>query len=75
MIELADTLSQPFPFLRVDFYDINGKICIGEMTFYSGGGFSHIYPAEYDRKIGELLNLDNLNQKYLLNNTRENENV
>ena len=57
MIELADKLSQPFPFVRVDFYDINGKIYFGELTFYSGGGFSHIEPIEWDAKLGEKLNL------------------
>lgn len=57
MIELADKLSKPFPFVRVDFYDINGKIYFGELTFYSGGGFSHIKPIEWDRKLGDKIKL------------------
>ncbi len=57
MIALADKLAKPFPFVRVDFYDINGKIYFGELTFYSGGGFSHISPVEWDRKLGNKLKL------------------
>ncbi|MBQ2886926.1 MAG: glycosyl transferase [Alphaproteobacteria bacterium] len=57
MIQLADKLAAPFPFVRVDFYDINGKIYFGELTFYSGGGFSHISPKEWDEKLGNKLQL------------------
>ena len=61
MIELADKLSSPFPLVRVDFYDVDGKIYFGELTFYSGGGFSHIYPLEWDRKLGDKLRLPEKN--------------
>ena len=60
MIEMADNLASQFPFVRVDFYDINGKIYCGEMTFYSGGGYSYIEPLEWDKKIG-----DNFEIKFL----------
>ena len=33
MVEYARILSQDFPFVRVDFYSVKGKIYIGEMTF------------------------------------------
>lgn len=59
MIELADKLSKPFPFVRVDFYDIDGKVYFGELTFYSGGGFSHISPIEWDKKLGDKIKLPN----------------
>ena len=36
MKEMATKLSSPFPFVRVDFYEINGKPIIGEMTFTPG---------------------------------------
>lgn len=36
MKEMASKLSEPFPFVRVDFYDINGKPVFGEMTFTPG---------------------------------------
>lgn len=33
MTQYAARISEPFPFVRVDFYDINGRIYVGEMTF------------------------------------------
>lgn len=57
MIKLADKLAEPFPYVRIDFYDIKGKLYIGEMTFYSGGGFSRIIPEEWDEILGRQLDL------------------
>jgi TupA-like ATPgrasp len=37
MIEIVEALSQPFPFVRMDMYEINGKIILGEMTFTPSG--------------------------------------
>lgn len=33
MLEIAKVLSKDIPFLRVDLYEINGKIYFGELTF------------------------------------------
>ena len=66
MVSLAEELSKPFPFVRVDFYDINGKIYIGEFTFTSGGGFSIFTPDEWGNKIGEWLDLNKLNPEYVI---------
>lgn len=57
MIKIAEKVSEPFPYIRVDFYDINGKLYIGELTFYSGGGFSHLNPREWDNYLGEKLDI------------------
>ncbi len=57
MIEFAEILSNKCPFLRVDFYDINNNIFFGELTFYPGGGFSKFYPEEWDRILGDYINL------------------
>lgn len=59
MLEISRRLSQGLPFLRVDFYEIDGKLYIGELTLYPGGGFAPFYPAEWDQKIGEWLMLPN----------------
>ncbi len=59
MIELAEILSRNIPFLRVDFYEINQKIYFGELTFYSGSGFTKFVPEEWDKKLGELIRLPN----------------
>ena len=57
MIRLAEKLAKPFPFVRVDFYEIKDMIYIGEMTFYSGGGVLPFYPSEWDYKLGEKIKL------------------
>lgn len=59
MVELARKLSDGIPHVRVDFYNINGHIYFGELTFYSGSGFVRHEPMEWDEKIGELLTLPN----------------
>ena len=55
MIELAAVLAKGFPFVRVDFYSINGVIIFGEMTFYPGDGKLDFVPDEYNKIIGDYL--------------------
>ena len=57
MIRLAETLSKDIPHVRVDFYDINGKIYFGELTFFHFSGNTRFQPDEWDYKIGEWLEL------------------
>lgn len=57
MIRCAEILSQPFPFVRVDFYETEGHIYVGEMTFYSGGGILPFDPVEWDYKLGDMIPL------------------
>lgn len=57
MIELAEKLSQGFKHLRVDFYDINGSIYFGELTFYHFSGWVNFEPDFYDEIFGEWLEL------------------
>ena len=57
MIELARKLSKPFPFVRVDFYDLGDKVLVGELTFFPGGGVEPFSPIEWDYKLGEMLKL------------------
>ena len=58
MIEISRKLSQPFPFCRVDLYNIEGKIYFGEITFYHGGCCQNIEPEEWDRKIASWIDLN-----------------
>ena len=60
MVEIAEFLAKDFPFVRVDFYDVAGRIYVGEMTFTSGGGFSNFEPVEIDYKLGEMLDITEL---------------
>lgn len=54
MIEIATKLSAGFPHVRVDLYNVNGKIYFGEMTFTNGSGFEPIIPQEADEMLGNL---------------------
>lgn len=57
MVELATILAQGFSHVRVDFYNIEGTIYFGEMTFTNGSGLDAILPVEYDKMLGDLWNL------------------
>lgn len=57
MISLAKELSKVASFCRVDFYNIEGKVYFGELTFYPASGMGCFTPAEYDNYVGEMLNL------------------
>lgn len=57
MLELAQKLAQDIPHVRVDFYDIDGKIYFGELTFYHFSGLEKFEPDTYDEKFGEWIEL------------------
>lgn len=57
MISIAEQLSDGFKFLRVDLYNIKGKIYFGELTFYPAAGMGAFVPEEWDGKLGALLKL------------------
>lgn len=57
MVELAKKLAEPFPFVRVDFYEVGDNVYLGEMTFYSGGGLLPFTPKEWDQRFGEKIQL------------------
>jgi len=57
MIECAEVLSEKLPFVRVDFYAIDGKTIFGEMTFYPSDGRKKFYPEKYNRIIGDYFTL------------------
>jgi hypothetical protein len=55
MISIVEKLSEGFKFLRVDLYNIKGKIYFGELTFYPASGMLPFVPEEWDEKLGSLL--------------------
>ena len=57
MKELAEILSKDIPHVRVDFYNVNGKIYFGELTFYHWSGLIPFSPEEWDYKFGEWITL------------------
>lgn len=60
MLALAGKLSIGLPHVRVDFYEVNGKVYFGEMTFFHWGGMVPFVPREFDYEMGECLTLPTL---------------
>lgn len=57
MVELSGVLSKGFPHVRVDFYDIDGDIYFGELTFFHHGGLTPFHPKDWDFKFGSWIDL------------------
>lgn len=57
MIQLAEVLSKDIPHVRCDFYEINGKVYLGEMTFFHWAGIVPFDPSSFDRTMGDWLDL------------------
>ena len=57
MRELAGKLSENIPHLRVDFYEVNGRIYFGELTFSHWNGMTPFGPEEWDETFGGWINL------------------
>ncbi|MCT4630327.1 ATP-grasp fold amidoligase family protein [Winogradskyella sp.] len=57
MVELSRKLSENLPFVRVDFYSVNGKSVFGELTFYPSDARKQFYPEEYNKIIGDYFKL------------------
>lgn len=55
MVLLAEKLSAGIPFLRVDFYEVNGKVYFGELTFFPGSGLEAFQPEQWDYTLGSWL--------------------
>ena len=57
MLEIAGRLSQGIPQVRVDFFLAEGKVYVGEMTFYHEAGYTHFTPESFDEEFGRLITL------------------
>ncbi len=57
MINLSKKLSHGIPQVRTDFYDVNGKIYFGELTFFPGTGLEKFEPEEWDKIMGDFIEL------------------
>lgn len=57
MKRLAAVLSQGTPQLRVDFYEVDGKVYFGEMTFFHCSGMEAFHPEQWDRVFGDWVTL------------------
>lgn len=57
MKKSAKKLAKGIPFVRIDFYEINGKMYFGEITFYPASGFGKFSPDEWNKKLGDMIDL------------------
>lgn len=57
MLRIAAVLSENVPFLRVDLYNVIGKIYFGEMTFFPNGGYGTFTPKKWNDIMGEMIDL------------------
>lgn len=57
MLEIASRLSQGIPHVRVDLYNVKGRIYFGELTFFHWSGIVPFEPIEWDYKFGEYIKL------------------
>lgn len=57
MKKVAAKLSAGLPHVRIDLYEVNGKVYFGEYTFFHWSGVNRFEPAEWDVKLGEWIDL------------------
>lgn len=57
MKRMSKILSKYFPFVRVDWFEVEGRVYFGELTFTPGGCMMNFSPKEYDFKLGQLLEI------------------
>ena len=57
MIRICRCLSKEMKFLRVDLYNVDGRVLFGELTFYPAAGFGKFTPVGWDERLGELIKL------------------
>lgn len=57
MLEIAETLARDTYFVRIDLYNVQGKIYFGEFTLYPKSGLGKFYPDEWNIKIGNMIHI------------------
>ncbi len=65
MVEIAEELSKPFPHVRVDLYNLDGKIVFGELTFFSDTGPNRFVPESFEYELGKQFVLPKKNHGIL----------
>ena len=57
ILSLSRTLCGALPFVRTDFYSINGNVYFSEFTFYSDSGYASFHPQQWDQTLGGWIKL------------------
>ena len=55
MLSIVQKLAKDDIHVRIDLYEVNGKIYFGEKTYYSGAGFKKFFKDEHDEQLGSWL--------------------
>lgn len=63
MLELSEKLSNGYPFMRTDFYCVDGKVYFGEITLYPASASVPFIPQTFDELFGAELNITNFQTK------------
>lgn len=74
MVRIVELLSENFIFVRVDLYYFDEQIYFGELTFYHSSGYQSIEPYEFEKQMGDWIDLsklsnykqDKLNKDYII---------
>ena len=66
MITIARELSKPFPHVRIDLYDIDGHIYLGEFTFFHSGGCGNVSPITKAIEMGDLIRIEDISAEFLI---------
>ena len=64
MLEISKRVAQLFPYVRVDFYDVDGRLYLGEITQCQGGGYDQFLPFSWDLYWGEKMPLSMIERDY-----------
>jgi len=57
MKDLCRVLTKGMKTVRLDLYEIDAKVYFGEFTFFHGGGFYEFFPEEWNKKLGDLIDI------------------
>jgi hypothetical protein len=57
MIEIAEIIAKGYPQVRIDLYNVQGKIYFGEMTFFAFSGMNNHFTKKFQRLIGARIKL------------------
>lgn len=63
MLKVAWEIGESLDFARIDLYDVNGELYLGEVTLYPTGGLIPFQPPEFDLEMGELWTLPRLDRR------------
>lgn len=65
MLFVAEVLSKDFPHVRIDFFLVEERLYLGEMTFATGSGFDPFYPVQWDEIFGSCWDLSRIAPQFI----------